>query len=178
MRAKTYVNGCALPRALWQRALLKVKVQNRMRQVIIEGDVTPHAAAAFTTPTRWRLAERRPEMDGRAPLSSARAARKLYRLFHNYTGAARAHRGVALILPLLELPAWCMDTMCEVGEGAPSGWYVFPEPNTFHATELFCALCALLETYMMLKMQGGALTAAGIKRMAPCSTPSSSPSAR
>ena len=153
-------------RALWQRALLKVKVQNRMRQVIIEGDVTPHAAAAFMVHEAWGWQRGGVEMDGRL-LSSTRAARKLYRLFHNYTWARRVPIAVLLILPLLELPAWCMDTMCEVGEGAPSGWYVFLEPNTFHATELFCALCALLETYMMLKMQGGALTAAGIKRMDP-----------
>ena len=33
-------------RALWQRALRKVKVHNRMRRVVIEGDVTPYAAAA------------------------------------------------------------------------------------------------------------------------------------
>jgi len=153
-------------RALWQRALLKVKVHNRMRRVVIEGDVTPYAAAAFMVHEAWGWQKGGVEMDGRL-LSSTRAARKLYRLFHNYTWARRVPIAVLLILPLLELPAWCMDTMCEVGEGAPSGWYVFLEPNTFHATELFCALCVLLETYMMLKMQGGALTVAGIKRMDP-----------
>ena len=125
-------------RALWQRALRKVKVHNRMRRVVIEGDVTPYAAAAFMVHEAWGWQKGGVEMDGRL-LSSTRAARKLYRLFHNYTWARRVPIAVLLILPLLELPAWCMDTMCEVGEGAPSGWYVFLEPNTFHATELFCA---------------------------------------
>jgi two pore calcium channel protein len=153
-------------RERWQRAWRKVKMGNRMRKIIIEGDVTPHAAAAFMVHEAWGWQRGGVEMDGRL-LSSTRSARKLYRLFHNYTWARRIPIAFLLILPLLELPAWCMNTMCELGEGAPSGWYVFLEPNTFHAVELVCALCVLAETYMMLKMQGGALSVAGIRRMDP-----------
>ena len=153
-------------RQRWQRAWRKLKVGNRVRKIIVDGDATPHAAAAFMVHEAWGWQRGGVEMDGRL-LSSTRAARKLYRLFHNYTWARRIPVALLLILPLLELPAWCMNTSCEVGEGAPSGWYVFLEPNTFHAVELACALCVLLETYAMLKMQGSDLTVAGLSRMDP-----------
>ena len=150
----------------WQRAWRKLKMGNRMRKIIIEGEISPYAAAAFMVHEAWGWQKGGVELDGRL-LSSTRAARKLYRLFHNYTWARRIPIALLLILPLVELPAWCMDTMCEMGEGAPSGWYVFLEPNTFHAIELACALCVLLETYAMLKMQGGALTVASLSCIDP-----------
>jgi hypothetical protein len=58
-----------------------------------------------------------------------------------------------------------MDTSCENGLDSPSGWYVFLEPNAFHATELTCASCVLLETYGMLRMQGASWTVSGIRTM-------------
>ena len=153
-------------RALWRRAGRKVKVVNRIRHIIREGDVTPHAAAAFLIHEAWGWQNGGVEMDGRL-LCSTRSARKLFRLFHNYTWLRRIPVVFLLILPVLELPGWCMNTSCEVGENAPSGWSVFLEPNVFHAVELFSSACVFLETYAMLKMQGGVLSAAGVRKMDP-----------
>ena len=148
----------------WRRAFQKIKMSNRVHQILANGDVTPHSAAAFMVHEAWGWQQGGVEMDGRL-LSSTRSARKLYRLFSNYTWVRRIPIALLLILPLLELPGWCMDTQCENGVDKPSGWYVFLEPNTFHAVELTCAILVWLETYFMLIMQGGSLTVSGIKNM-------------
>ena len=64
-------------RARWQRAVRKVTIRNRIHTILFEGDVTPHAAAAFMTYEAWGWQKGGVEMDGRL-LSSTRSARKLY----------------------------------------------------------------------------------------------------
>ena len=64
-------------RARWQRAVRKVTIRNWIHTILFEGDVTPHAAAAFMTYEAWGWQKGGVEMDGRL-LSSTRSARKLY----------------------------------------------------------------------------------------------------
>lgn len=153
-----------LAKSRWMKAARSVKLSMRANRVMREGNVTPHAAAAFMVHEAWGWEKGGVELDGRL-LSGNPSARRLYRMFHNLTWFRRIPITVLLILPLVELPGWCRDVHCEEHPNAPTGWFWFLNRHLFHLIELVCALCILGETVWMLKMQGGTNSWEDFRRM-------------
>lgn len=153
-----------LAKSRWMQAARSVKLSMRANRVLREGNVTSHAAAAFMVHEAWGWEKGGVELDGRL-LSGTPSARRLYRMFHNFTWLRRIPITVLLILSLVELPGWCHDVHCEEHPNAPTGWFWFLNRNLFHLIELGCALCILVETVWMLKMQGGTNSWGDFRRM-------------
>ena len=152
-----------LAKSRWMQAARSVKLSMRANRVLREGNVTSHAAAAFMVHEAWGWEKGGVELDGR-PLSGTPSARRLYRMFHNFTWLRRIPITVLLILSLVELLGGV--TMCTArSTPTPTGWFWFLNRNLFHLIELVCALSILVETVWMLKMQGGTNSWGDFRRM-------------